>query len=138
MKWFFLVLLPVIVEGSTQKIGKDSCYAQLDTLTKLEVYKFVDIMPSVEGGMNVLYTDISRQLGKIDADEKVDQGKIVIAFIIDTTGQVIGERVIKGAAGSELMNGILETIRKAKWKPGSCKGTPVPVIQLLPIYIDFK
>jgi hypothetical protein len=122
-----------------QKDDLDSCISQLDTLTRIEVYTDVDQMPTVDGGMQAIYYEISKSIKLPNNFEKYSlEGKTYVAFIVTEEGNIIGQRVIKNVEGTDFAEQLLLIIDKFKWYPGICDEKPVPTILILPMIIDVK
>jgi len=126
-------IFPVISSAQTDSI---KCNSIFDTLTKTEVYTFVDKMPEVVGGMEALFKEF--QNIKYPNDGADYGGKVFVAFIIDIDGKLIGKRIIHDPSGDKFGKQILMLIDNVKWQPGSCNGKNVPVIFILPVYIEFE
>lgn len=134
MKLLFIILFlsGLTVFGQTSK--NDSCYAVLDTLTNQRVFKSADKMPTVDGGYEILYKEISKKLKYPHVDQYPIDNKVIVAFIITEDGQVTGKRILKNAYG--VGDKLLDIVDDAIWNPGSCNGKKVPIFLILPMYID--
>ena len=122
--------------GAFSQTDSIKCKAILDTLTKTEVYTFVDKMPEVIGGMEVLFNEF--QNIKYPNDGADYGGKVFIAFIVDIDGKITGKRIVRDPTGDKLGKQILTLIDNVVWQPGSCNGKNVPVMFLLPLNIDIQ
>lgn len=129
-----LVFKTIFAFGQTSN-DRVACSVQLDTLTKQQVYKTVDKMPEVQGGLEALSKEISRI--KFPAAAR-DQGniKIYVAFIVKEDGQIIGKRVVRNIDVTDSVERILEILDHLKWHPGMCNGKKVATLFLLPVIID--
>ena len=68
-----------------------------------------------------------------EAREKNLQGRVVIQFVVDETGQITNAKVLKGIS-KELDDEAWRVIRSMpKWKPGRQEGKPVKVYYMQPI-----
>lgn len=92
-------------------------------------------MPTPEGGELKLYEEIKKL--KYPSCMTLDS-KILVAFIVDTSGHVIGKRIIKDIEGTDLSDQVLTLIDNVNWIIGTCKGRPVPVMYQLPVILCFK
>jgi hypothetical protein len=119
-----------------QSNAKASCSIEVDTLTNTEVFRMVDKMPEVEGGMLGLYKEISKKIKYSHLDEYPMDTKVIVAFVIDKNGQVTGKRIIKNIKGTDLGEQLLDIVDDLKWQPGICNGKPVPTMQLVPMSVD--
>jgi len=96
-----------------------TCKTLKDTLTQKTVYISADILPKSEGGPALF----SKTLAQIHTDSVPANydGHFIVAFIVDTSGQVYGERMIKAPiykTGIEIIN----RLKKLTWNPAMCNG----------------
>ena len=111
--------------------------SETDTLVNLPVFRFVDTMPSVEGGMPALLKQVSGKIKYPGVDRRLGvETKVIVAFIIDPNGKVIGKRIIKNIAGTDIGEQVLNIVSEMKWRPGTCEGKPVHVLQVIPMIIE--
>ncbi|MBK8228245.1 MAG: energy transducer TonB [Flavobacteriales bacterium] len=67
------------------------------------------------------------------------QGKVVVEFVIDTTGAVVEARSIRGSGASGLDNEAIRVVKSMpQWTPGEVDGRKVRTRFMLPVYIDPK
>ncbi|GAA4841677.1 hypothetical protein [Algivirga pacifica] len=139
MRYILLLsLISIFWTGPT--LAQDSishCLSSVDTLTNRIVFKSVDIEPQVIGGMNKLFLKIWKTL-KVPKHFTPTESKIVIAFIVETTGNVTDLRTIKKIEGTNLDEQLKGIISTSKWNPGICKGEKVPTLRVLPLIVDYK
>jgi periplasmic protein TonB len=138
MRFVLIILLFNVVVAFGQGESNDSCRAQVDTLTHLEVFRIVEKMPTVEGGMQALYKEISKKIKYPHIDKHPIESKVIIAFVVDANGKILGKRIIKNITGTDLGEQLLEIVDDLRWDPGRCNGQAVPTLQLIPMIIDFK
>ena len=131
----FLLLWVNISFGQTANTS--GCIPSTDTLTQRKVYLVADTQPTVEGGMDKLYSEMSKSL-KLPPNFHPTQTRVIIAFIVDDTGALTGMRTLKNIEGTDLSKQFIETVSRLKWEPGSCQGTKIPVLLMLPLVIDFN
>ena len=110
------------------------CISMLDTLIERQVYTLVDKMPTPVGGDIILF----EELKKLKYPQKCGtlNSTILVAFIVDTSGQLIGKRIIKDIEGTDLADQVLTLIDNITWTIGSCNDKPVPVLFQMPIKIS--
>ncbi len=94
-----------------------------------EIFQVVEDMPEPAGGMqaiynNIRYPDAARRAGI--------EGRVIIQFIVDETGQVRDPVVVRGIGGG-CDEAAIEAIRSVEWSPGRQRGRPVRVQFQLPI-----
>jgi hypothetical protein len=136
-------LLPILMLNTIAAFGqaspRDSCYAHLDTLTNQKVFKFVDKIPAVQGGMEALLKEISKKIKYPSIDKKYPVGSnVIVAFVVTIDGSITGKRIIRNIDGTDLGEQLLNIVDDVKWEPGTCNGKKVPTLQLIPLIIDLK
>jgi hypothetical protein len=129
-----LQLLISCSSAENTKAVRNTCQSTYDTLTNQIVYTIVDEMPEYSGG--------TKEVLKFFADnfkypkQEVFQGSFQLEFIVDSGGNVIGQRIMNKST-SELTEADKEALRilsiMPKWKPGKCEDKTVPVRVYLPI-----
>lgn len=115
-----------------------SCIMEVDTLTNLEYVITPDKVPTVEGGMQALYKEISKRIKYPHTSEYPIDSKVVVAFIVDADGKIKGTRVIKNIRVTNLGAQLLDIIDDLNWTPGYCDGNPVATLHVIPLIIDVK
>lgn len=116
--------------------GAEPCHVQLDTLTKQSVYNSADEMASFPGGIEALARQIQKRIYVRNVDNAQDGIKVYVAFIVQTDGKVVGQRVTRNVKGTNLAEQFLDIIDDVRWKPGICDGKTVATIEILPMIID--
>jgi outer membrane biosynthesis protein TonB len=133
-------ILPILmfngIVAFAQNSGKDSCSSLLDTLTNQKVFKFIDRMPAVQGGMQALIKEIQRKIRYPHNGQYPVESRVIIAFVIEVDGSITGKRIIQNVAGTDLGNQLLDIVDDFKWEPGTCNGKKVPTLQLFPMIVD--
>ena len=133
---FFVAIELLLSCGISEKAlaQNSSCKSQYDTLTKKEVYPFVDQMPVYPGGYLAVIKFFSENY--IYPEQDRFQASFQLEFVIDSNGKLIGAR-IKNKSQTELTSAESEAIRVLKlmpsWEPGKCAGINVPVKMFLPL-----
>ncbi len=110
-----------------------TCQSIEDTLTQKTVYISADILPKSEGGP-ALFSKTLEQIHTDSVPANYD-GHFIVAFIVDTSGQVYGERIIKAPiykTGIEIIN----CLKKLTWNPAMCNGQKVSMLYAQEFYID--
>ena len=108
------------------------CKTERDSLTNKIVYIAVDKEAVNEGGLVALM----RQYRNINVDSipDVEETKFIVAFIVESDGQITGERIIKDktyTVGQQM----IKIAKSFKWIPAECKGQKVPMLVKLPLQI---
>jgi len=107
---------------------------------KLELmHKHIDQMPGFPGGEEKMQFYISNKvIYPKEAQQRGDEGRVTVRFIVDKTGKLKDPKVIRGV--SSLLDA--EALRVVKgmprWNPGILDGKPVPVYFTIPIVFRLK
>lgn len=126
-----------------------SCYSvkgqqenlQYDSLTRRNVYIFVEKMPNYNGGEGAFMTDFSRKLQYNFSESEEIQTRLRVQFVIDTKGYLIGARIYNKTADE------LTTFEKAglkalnlmqNWQAGKHNGKLVNVLITKTIHIGLN
>ncbi len=135
--WKLLAMLPAltvfVLTSTAQDISKtkSKANAQETPLTAVEQ------MPEFIGGMDAMFTYLSKELKYPEkAVKDKTEGKVFIEFTVEKDGTITDQKVLKGVTAE--MDGEALRVVSAfpKWKPGKNKGVDVPVKMVLPI--NFK
>lgn len=99
----------------------------------------VETMPEYPGGNEALYKFIGKHLKyPKKAHKKGIEGKVYVQFVIDKEGNVTNAKVLKGI-GFGCDEEALRVVNKMpKWKQGTQRGKPVPVVFTLPFSFKLK
>jgi len=139
---FILTLsLPVLLwgqENQENNISNDTtiCVPFFDSLTQRQVFKTTNILPAIEGGNKMLFSEMKKII--IPSNNKSNGGKAVVAFIIEADGQLTGKRIIRNIEGTDIGQQILKLLDNLKWSTGHCNGKAVSVLYTLPVIIDTR
>ncbi len=96
-------------------------------------------MPVFEGGQDRLITYLSTSLKyPDDAVKDSIQGRVLVEFMISTTGKVTNAKVLTSLSPSCDKEAIRVVSSMPDWIPGESKGKPVKVIMKIPIIFRFK
>lgn len=93
------------------------------------VFVAVETMPELKGGLSALREKINYPE---QAKENGLEGRVIVQFVVDESGNVTDPTVIKGPGGG-LNEEALRVVRQAEFDPGQQRGKPVPVKLSLPI-----
>ncbi len=95
---------------------------------------FVDEMPEFPGGMPSLMKFISTSIRyPVVAQENGIQGKVIITFVIDKSGNVTNVRVFRGIDPTLDAEALRVVKTLPRWKPGKQNGKAVRVNYNVPI-----
>ena len=102
-----------------------NCKTEVDSLTKKIIYVTVDKEATNIGGQVALF----QQFGKITLDSFPNDfdTRFIVAFIVDTTGQIFGERIIKDKVG-DVGQKMISIAKSFKWTPAECDRRKVPML----------
>lgn len=95
----------------------------------------VEKMPSYPGGDSALLKFISEKLGQPqEVIKDTIQRKVIVRFIVDSTGKISDCTVIQGRMRASINREIINVIESMPtWNPGMQNNRPVPVYFILPI-----
>ncbi len=94
-----------------------------------DVYRVVDEMPEIVGGIEELYKHLNYPERAMRAEI---QGRVVIQFIIDAQGNVHNPEILRdigGGCGQAAIN----AIQRVEFSPGRHEGQTVAVLYALPV-----
>jgi len=118
------------------QINYIDCTSEIDTLTGLTVYTYPDSIPTPKGGEKLLV----KELTKLDSPLRCSTiyGKIFVAFIVDTEGNINGKRVLRDIEETDFADQVFKLVEQLEWMPGTCQGEKVPTVRILGVRIDFQ
>ncbi len=110
-------------------------YKEYDKVTEKTVYLYIEKMPIYKNGLSDFHKDIANNINYKDTY----QTKIVLEFVIDKKGFLIGERIynknLKDLTLFEIS--CLKSLKNLQnWKPGTINNKKVNVKMKIPIHID--
>ncbi len=112
--------------------GTINCDSQVDTLTGLKFYKYVDREPKPKGGMKVLFNEFK----KIEFPTCTNyNSRLIVAFIVDAEGEIKGKRVLRGGEGTNYAEQVMKLIDNIDWLPGICDNEVVPSLRMVSVRI---
>lgn len=113
------------------------CNAQVTPSHSQEVYTTVDQMPRFPGGETALMTFIRDHISyPTEAADKNIQGKVVVQFVVDSTGQVGDVRVVRSVDANLDREAVRVIQSLPRFTAGTSMGRPVNVWYTLPV--NFK
>jgi len=116
-----------------------ACSSFLDTLTNRTVFTAASRNATVDGGEQKLLEELRKlKYPPLDLTTVSIQTKIIVAFVVDTTGQIIGKRIIKNIEGTDLAQQVLTLVDNLKWIHATCNDRAIPMFYQLPVQIELK
>lgn len=97
------------------------------------IYSVADEMPEFPGGEKVLQKYIAKHLVKSKGTLILENGTVVLNFVVDTQGNVNDIKVIKGLTAKMNESAVNMVKGMPQWKPGKQSGIPVCVEYVLPV-----
>ncbi|MDI6400674.1 energy transducer TonB [Balneolaceae bacterium ANBcel3] len=94
-----------------------------------EVFRIVDEMPEIVGGIEALYGHL--QYPDRAVREGIE-GRVVVQFIVESDGSIRDPEVLRDIGGG-CGEAAVQAIRRVEFTPGRQDGQAVPVIYALPI-----
>ncbi len=138
---YFNIVINTYGQSNESNTNDQNCKTEIDSLTGKLVYHFSHKIPEPESGMIALYKKISKEL-KFSREEFVSKGidiqKIVIGFVVDIDGKIIGKRILGNGHSSSISEQTFKIISNSNWIPGYCAGQAVPVLFIFPIRICLR
>jgi len=143
INWFNLGLFVTIclsclvLNTALAQNKKSNCSGFQDTILHKFVYTSVDKIPEPIGGFDHLSKTLSKQIKWTSAYDEY-KGRIIVTFVVEKDDTIDGIRISKDIPNTNnfFSNQILKAVKQYKWKPGLCKGKPVPVLFSFPVTID--
>lgn len=114
------------------------CTSHYDTLTKQQIYFYPEKTAAPKEGMALLFSKILKKMDYSSSGSIGSEGKIIVAFVVDRDGQVIGKRIMKDAGANKLANQVLDAIDDSKWIAGECNSKRVPTLVVVPMFVCLK
>lgn len=104
-----------------------------------KVYDVVENMPQFPGGPSAMMKFLSDNIKyPVAAEEKRQQGRVIVTFIVECDGSVSSPKVATSAE-EHLDNEALRLVRAMpKWTPGTQDGHPVRVKYTAPVTFRLK
>ena len=119
-------------------MSNDTCKKGKDTLTGRVVYLTADVEPECEEGKAALMRRINKGITFSDSASTNDiQLNYVVGFIVETDGQITGERIIQDNT-NQIGKQVLTVIKNCRWHPAKCNGKKVAMLYKFPAKIDFQ
>ena len=109
-----------------------------DTTKSLPIFQFVDEIPEFPGGEDALMDYLTNNIRYPQkAADKGISGRVYISFVIDTNGNVVQEKVLRGI--DELNEEALRVVKSMpQWKPGKNHRMAAQVQYNLPIVFNLS
>lgn len=104
-----------------------------------QIFTYVEQMPEYTGGdaarndflaKNIRYPELAK--------ENNIQGRVIVRFVVNETGEVSDASVVKGIGGGCDEEAIRVVKKMPKWKPGKQNGKAVKVWFTLPIFFKLE
>lgn len=109
--------------------------------TKTKIYTMVENPPIFEGGIENFYKIVSKNL-KLTEKQSETGTRVIIEFVIDTTGKMTGFKMLKSNFSEKNNAGFLQTLdwinENYTWKPAVHEGKKVFYRMNLPIILHFS
>lgn len=98
------------------------------------IFEVVEVMPEFPGGMSALMDFISKNIKyPVEAQKAGTQGRVTIQFIVNTEGDIVNPKVLRGVDPLLDAEALRLTTIMPKWKPGTQKGQAVNVKYTIPV-----
>lgn len=105
-----------------------------DTKEDQEVLEIVEFMPTMKGGIQALYKEVTYpEMAKRANIE----GRVIVQFVIDKQGNVLNPEIIRGI-GAGCDDEVLRAIKRQSFTPGIQNGNFVKVRMKLTVHFRLK
>ncbi len=137
LMYLLILIFALISLRVSAQVDILNCSTSLDSLTQLKITQFADQMPEPEGGLQQILIKANKI--KIESKPKdYSETRIKVAFVVNTKGEIIGERIIQNISGTNAAEQFLQIIKSTNWSIGKCEGKPIPVMIQYPLLIHLK
>jgi hypothetical protein len=99
------------------------------------VYISADVLPKNEGGLEYRLKKLTQLT--VDSLQTAYDGHVIVAFIIDTTGEIYGERIVK-APNTKIGLGVINSAKSLRWKAALCNGKKVKMLYTMEVILDIS
>ena len=113
------------------------CHQTKDQLTGLIFYENPEKSAENTGGIDALRRTFEKQLTVDLTAEDVPANPSGIAFIIDTNGIILGER-ISATTDSSIGKQMIKVVKSFSWKPAECNGKRVTSMVKQTLILEFQ
>lgn len=104
-----------------------------------KVVVFVETMPEYPGGQEAMYVYLNKNIKYPKADfNKNISGKVIVQFVIDTSGYVTDSKVVKSVSPTIDAEALRVINGMPQWKPGTQQGKVVKVKYTIPINFSLQ
>lgn len=130
------IILPLMMLNASTSFGQNNFTSKGDTS---KTFTLVETMPEFPGGTGNIQKVIKENLKYPDSAIKDSvTGKVFVNFVVDTTGNLINIKILKGVR-EDLDNEALRVVGLLNgWTPGIQRGKKVKVAYSLPIHFTLN
>lgn len=131
-----LLCLAFVLANTCLQVNAQNSNAKNSASEGKYVYNMamVEVQPEFPDGIQALYKWLLENINyPVEAIEEGVQGKIIVEFVISTTGEIENARVLRGRHPALDKEAIRVVKAMPKWTPGSNNGKPVKVLYTLPV-----
>jgi hypothetical protein len=107
------------------------CKTEKDNITGKIIYTSAEISPENEGGTAALLRRYSKLSIPIPDDYDT---RFIVAFIVDTSGRISGERVLRDKTDT-VGKQMIAVAKSMKWNPAICYGKKVVMLRKLELQV---
>ena len=112
-----------------------TCKTIVDRLTGKLIYTTADILPTNEGGKGALTKKLEREIHTDTVTSKDFDFSVVITFIVNYDGNIIGERIIKDNT-NKVGQQMIDIVKTFKWTPAKCDNKNIAMLYTLTTFLD--
>ena len=119
---------------SFQANAQESDSTVVDSTQTEQIFTIVDTQPSFPGGMSAFYKYVGQNMTYPKEAKRMGvEGKVVLTFVVDKTGQIKDIEVLKGIGSGCDQEAIRVLKSSPKWTPGIQKGKVVSTKIMIPL-----
>ncbi len=131
---YAIILIFFVLSGALINIQATTLKSATEKLQD-SVYVKVDKVPVFKKKRGNLQKYLSKHINyPIDALAKEIEGKVLVSFVINTEGELINARIIRGLHPGVDKEALKVVSELKDWKPGEVNGSPVSTKVTIPVH----
>ncbi len=135
--WKLAALIPVVTIFFLSVSCDQQPIAATETAPKEELFTVVEDIAAFPGGMPSLYEYLNNNLKYPETAKNAGlEGKVLVEFVVDKTGEVTNAKVIEGIGGGCDEEALRVIASSPAWQPAQQRGKKVRQRLILPIYFS--
>ncbi|GAB3170292.1 M56 family metallopeptidase [Telluribacter humicola] len=128
-----------IQKAPAQDAATDKSSTEANSEVNGPIYTVVEEHPKFPGGLEAMYKFLGENIKYPEAAVKANvQGKVFLAFVVSTEGEIKNIQVLKGLGYGADAEAVRVVSQMPRWIPGKQSGQPVNVKYNLPINFQLE